>query len=616
MLNDILIPTYTQMLGALSAWLGKAEETLSDGAQALLTARLAPDMFPLATQIRFACVQAQEGVFRLRQETFPPSIEVLLDEGRNAAEHPGSIADARARIAETMTLVEEIAADMPGIDPATPIAHPRPMPAAERPLVTTPSSTLLERATSAVLSPIVSRIAAFNRWRLPPLDAPHPLLTGIHQPMTEEFTLHDLAVEGTIPLSLDGRYVRIGPNPAEPDPRTYHFFVGDGMLHGVRIQGGRALWYRNRWIRSTEVARARGFEAAPGPRHVFDTVNTSVLDHAGSGWALVEAGSTPVRFDDELGGQRYDDFAGTLPGSFTAHPRRAPATGELHALCYEATDPRRVRYNVVNVEGRVQRTVVIPVQQGPLIHDCAITSRYIVILDLPLTLSMRTVLAGHGFPYRWNDAHRARIGLLPRDGEAGDIVWVPVDPCFVFHHANAFDLPDGRVALDVIAYDCMFAGDNSGPDELPRGLERWTIDPAVQTVEQRTIDPAPQELPVIDQRRSGLPYRYAYALALPAEPTEALVGPASLLKHDLVAGTRTVHEFGADRIPGEFVFVPEAADAAEDRGWLLGLVIDADRRSTTLEIIDAAKFEAAPVASVRMPHLIPPGIHGAWLASV
>ena len=126
MLKDILVPTYTQMLGALSAWLGKAGEIPSNGAQALLTARLAPDMFPLSTQVRFACVQAQEGVFRLRQETFPPSIEVLLDEGRNAAERPGSLTDARAKIAETMVLVETAAADTPEIDPATRIAHALP----------------------------------------------------------------------------------------------------------------------------------------------------------------------------------------------------------------------------------------------------------------------------------------------------------------------------------------------------------------------------------------------------------------------------------------------------------------------------------------------------------
>lgn len=124
-LPDILVPTYVQMLGALSAWLAKAEAQMPDGrAETLLVARLAPDMFPLATQIRFACVQAQEGMFRLLGQAFPLSIEVLLDEGRNVADRPGSMADAQARIAETIAMIE--AADVPELDPATPIAHALP----------------------------------------------------------------------------------------------------------------------------------------------------------------------------------------------------------------------------------------------------------------------------------------------------------------------------------------------------------------------------------------------------------------------------------------------------------------------------------------------------------
>ncbi|MET0269806.1 MAG: carotenoid oxygenase family protein, partial [Sphingomonas sp.] len=174
------------------------------------------------------------------------------------------------------------------------------MTARSRPALAERVSRAIERTVGAVLAPAVAGIASINRRRLPPRDAPHPLLTGIHQPMTDELTLADLVVEGAIPPELDGRYVRIGPNPAAPDPRSYHFFTGDGMLHGIRLRNGRALWYRNRWIRSDEVARARNVPAAPGPRHVFDTVNTSVLDHAGVGWALVEAGSTPVRFDEHL----------------------------------------------------------------------------------------------------------------------------------------------------------------------------------------------------------------------------------------------------------------------------------------------------------------------------
>lgn len=126
-LPDMLVPTYVQMLRALSAWLGKAEAQRPDGAaEPLLSARLAPDMFPLATQVRFACVQALEGVFRLQDQPFPPAHQVLLDEGRNAAEHPGSIADAQARIAETLAAVQAVSRQDLKMGPETPIAHKLP----------------------------------------------------------------------------------------------------------------------------------------------------------------------------------------------------------------------------------------------------------------------------------------------------------------------------------------------------------------------------------------------------------------------------------------------------------------------------------------------------------
>ncbi len=126
-LNDTLVPTYLQMLKALSAWLAKAEAQL-DGEQAtaLMNARLAPDMFTLFTQVCFACVQAQEGVFRLRQESLPGSIAVLLEEGRNAGAHDWTIADAQARIADTLAIVEAAAVGMADLDPASPLVHTLP----------------------------------------------------------------------------------------------------------------------------------------------------------------------------------------------------------------------------------------------------------------------------------------------------------------------------------------------------------------------------------------------------------------------------------------------------------------------------------------------------------
>ena len=83
----------------------------------------------------------------------------------------------------------------------------------------------------------IGKVADFNRKRLPrPADA-HPYLTGIHQPMTEELTLEALRVDGEIPAALSGRYLRNGPNPAlPPDPASYHWFTGAGMVHGIRIE--------------------------------------------------------------------------------------------------------------------------------------------------------------------------------------------------------------------------------------------------------------------------------------------------------------------------------------------------------------------------------------------
>ena len=109
-ITELLLPTYRQMLQALAAWLRKAQEQ-TDDADALMAARLAPDMFPLSTQIRFACLQAHEGVHRLRHETFPPALDVLLEEGRSGGERPGTIPDALARIEESLRFLDRVSSD-------------------------------------------------------------------------------------------------------------------------------------------------------------------------------------------------------------------------------------------------------------------------------------------------------------------------------------------------------------------------------------------------------------------------------------------------------------------------------------------------------------------------
>ncbi len=469
---------------------------------------------------------------------------------------------------------------------------------------------LVQSALRAVVENAVQRVAAFNRRRLPRTD--QPFLVGIHAPMRSELTLDDLPVTGSIPPGLDGRYLRMGANPVDPDPAGRHWFLGDGMVHGIALENGRALWYRNRWIRSRLAASVLGQPPAPGPRRGHnDTVNTNVVAIGGRTFAVVEAGSFPVELSPDLEQQRYNPFDGTLGGSFTGHPHRDPLTGEHHAIAYDGAIWDAVRHVVISDAGQVIRDVPVAVRHGPCIHDCALTARFVVVLDLPVTFSMRAVLAGHEFPYRWNPSHPARVGLLPRQGGDADVMWCEVDTCFVFHVANAFDDGDGRVVLDVVAYPTMFATGGSGLDALGR-LERWTIDPAARRVERRVLDPTPQEFPRVDERRFGRRHRYIYTVSVPPDGNTQFAGATRLHKHDLETGNRLLHEFGDGHVPGEFVFVPAHDAAAEDEGWLLGLVIDTVNDTTVLAILDAQRFEAPPVATIRLPHRIPPGFHGNW----
>lgn len=477
----------------------------------------------------------------------------------------------------------------------------------------------VETLIRSVVTKGVNKVAEFNRDRLKTPEGGHPYLTGVHTPMAAELTLDDLVVEGTIPPELDGRYIRIGPNPATPpNAGSYHWFTGDGMVHGIRLKDGKALWYRNRWIRSKAVSAALGEVPAPGMRAPgFDTVNTNIVGHAGQAWALVEAGGFPVRIDEELNTIAHDPFGGTLTrGGFTAHPHLDPATGEWHAICYDATVTDAVRHVVVDKDGKVRRNEPIAVKHGPSIHDCMMTEHYVIVLDLPVTFSMKQMLAGYAFPYAWNPEHQARVGLLPREGRGDEVIWCNVAPCYVFHPANAFENADGTVTFDAAVHDSMFAESTQGPDSTRVPFERWTIDPEARKVARAVIDEQNQEFPRPDERFIGKPYRFAFTLALPEGGDPAFVSDTRLLRHDMVEGTRQVHDFGAGKVPGEFVFVPRADDAPEGDGWLMGYVIDRAEETTQFVILDAMNFEGAPQAVVHLPHRIPPGFHGNWLPQV
>ena len=444
----------------------------------------------------------------------------------------------------------------------------------------------------------------------------NPYLQGNFAPVLEEVTATELAVTGRLPETLSGRYLRNGPNPVSaPEPSTYHWFTGDGMVHGIRLRDGRAEWYRNRWVRSAEVARTLGEEPRPGAVHAgMDFApNTNVIGHAGRTFAIVEAGARPYELSDELETIGPCDFGGTLAGGYTAHPKRDPLTGELYAVSYFFGWGDDVEVTVLDAQAKLRSARRVAMGGPVSVHDCAITQRSIVLLDLPVTFSMDAAASGASFPYRWQDGYRSRIGLLPRDGESTDVVWHDVGSCYVFHPMNAFDDPDGRgIVLDVVRHPSMFRTKYLGPSEGSPTLERWYLDGRGGAVKEERLDDRGQEFPRVDERRVGLPNRYGYAVATGA--VDDILGTESvLLRHDFERGTSQARSFGRGAGLGEAVFVPRADDADEADGWLLLLVYSADTGSSALHVLNADDVEGEAQAVIELPQRVPAGFHGNWV---
>jgi carotenoid cleavage dioxygenase len=161
-------------------------------------------------------------------------------------------------------------------------------------------------------------------------------LAGHLAPVPDEISATDLPVEGAIPPELTGRYLRNGPNPL-PGETSAHWFTGHGMLHGVRLRGGRAEWYRNRWVR-TKALDGQPMITDRGIDLTVGVANTHVVAHAGRIMALVES-SLPHLVTPDLDTLGTCDFDGRLTTAMTAHPKTDPVTGELHFFGYGVLPP-------------------------------------------------------------------------------------------------------------------------------------------------------------------------------------------------------------------------------------------------------------------------------------
>lgn len=269
-------------------------------------------------------------------------------------------------------------------------------------------------------------------------------MAGPYAPIDDEIDSTELEVAGALPAELDGRYFRNGPNPL-PGEISPHWFVGDGMLHGVRLRNGRAQWYRNRWVRTLKFDRGSPLRDDRDVNRAYSTANTSIIRHGGRLFALVE-GSFPIEVTPALDTVGACDFAGGLTTAMTAHPKQDPITGELHFFGCDMRPPF-VTYHRLSAAGELVFSTPVDVPGPTMMHDFAITENHVIWLDLPVTLQF----SGKGLPFQWSDDYGARIGVMSKNG--GPVRWFDVEPCYVFHVGNAREDGSGRLILDAIRYD-------------------------------------------------------------------------------------------------------------------------------------------------------------------
>lgn len=250
-----------------------------------------------------------------------------------------------------------------------------------------------------------------------------------------------------------------------------------------------------------------------------------------------------------------------------------------------------------------------------MIHDMALTDRYLVLVLAPAFFDLDAAMSGGSF-LAWRPERGTRVALIPRDGT--EVRWAREEAFWLWHTVNAYDAPDGRVVLDYVQWPALSLGGADSGEEADgaaaRGLTRAVVDPATGTVRRTRLDDMRVELPRIDDRLIGRPHRRIAMAAGSSRNTELLSGEYDALRwYDTGGGGQLTRLWDAgDLSVGEPAFAPSPG-SSDDGGYWLTYATDRTDGTSWLLVLSDEDPAGGPVARVRIPVRVPLGLHGAWL---
>jgi len=461
------------------------------------------------------------------------------------------------------------------------------------------------------------RMAGMNDADLRSLGASEPLHTE------NDYRVGELT--GAIPDDLAGTLYRNGPGRWQDHTGRplHHLFDGDGMVSAFRIDAG-GVHYRNRYVRTAHyrgrsTTRHLGTDAAGGwlaniARLPPNLANTNIVEHAGHLYALWEGGP-PHELDpdslDTLGCRRFGTQL-RWAGTYSAHPCFCPSSGDMFNFGVEFIPAPHLRVYRTDRRGRLGHYRSVSLPYVAMVHDFAITERYLVFLispiipdGIPIALGLKSF--GDGMRYR--PERGSSVILIPRDG--GQIRRIEHDAVLAFHLSNAYD-DRGDVVLDAITYgggellECIARFRTSPLNRATSEFTRFRVTAGGRVITEQLSDQT-CEFPRHHPDREGRPHRYAYY------NTRHHLGTLydAITKLDLTSNTVTSHPV---QTPGnsfcEPVFAPRPGGHDEDDGWLLSVEYLADSHTSRLVILDARDPGRGPLATAALTHHVPQGFHG------
>ena len=470
-----------------------------------------------------------------------------------------------------------------------------------------------------------------------PRDDDHPYRTGAWRPQHTEWMADDLEVIGDLPADLEGLYLRNTENPVHPALERYHPFDGDGMVHVVGFERGRAF-YRNRFVR-TDGFLAEQVSGTPlwagiaekperSPRQegwgargrMKDASSTDVVVHNGVALTSFYQCGDLYRLDP-MTLQTYGkaDWHGDFPAQHgvSAHTKVDPRTGELLFFNY-GTEAPYLRYGVVDAGGHLVHYTDVPLPGPRLPHDMAFTDNYAVLNDCPLFWIPEALQLGK-YVSRFHPDLATRIGVIPRRGSAGEVRWFDADPTYVLHWVNAYEDGDEIVLDGFFQDDPMPVDDGAGSlyqrlfrslaaDRLGTHLHRWRLNLRTGLVKEERLTETVSEFGVINAEVSGRPYRYTYAATV--VPGWFLF--SGLVKHDVVTGNEERYDLPPGVYASEAAMAPRIGSTSEDDGYLITMTSDVEHDSSECLVFDAARVADGPVARVQLPERVSSGTHATW----